>query len=333
MEEKKFKFSKYYEHITKGNILTNNNLTTICSKKNKKISLTCLTLFNDIPRLNSFLKNINNHLEKESYFFGVFEMSDKRREKINKKYFFPFNLFIYTFDYLIHRFSPRITILKKIYFFFTKNKLKVISRAEAYGRLYYLGFIIVDEKIMGDKVFFVTKKKDECKNKMDLKNGPIIKLDRIGKGGKVFFVYKLRTMHAYSQFLQEYIYNQNDLKMGGKINDDFRISFEGKFFRKFWIDELPMILNVLKGQMKIVGIRPLSPHYFSLYSEKLKNMRIKCKPGLIPPFYYDMPNTFEEIMKSEQKYLKSYFKNPIKTDIKYFFGAIKNILFGGARSS
>ena len=79
MEEKKFKFSKYYEHITKGNILTNNNLTTIRSKKNKKISLTCLTLLNDIPRLNSFLKNINNHLEKENYFFGVFEMSDKRR--------------------------------------------------------------------------------------------------------------------------------------------------------------------------------------------------------------------------------------------------------------
>ena len=114
---------------------------------------------------------------------------------------------------------------------------------------------------MGDKVFFVTKKKDECKNKMDLKNGPIIKLDRIEEG-EGFFVYKLRTMHAYSQFLQEYIYNQNDLKKGGKINDDFRISFEGKFFRKFWIDELPMILNVLKGQMKIVGIRPLSPHYF-----------------------------------------------------------------------
>ena len=158
MEEKKFKFSKYYDYISKGNILTNNNLKTIDSPINKKISLTCLTLLNDIPRLNSFLKNINNHLEKESYFFGVFEMSDKRREKINRKYFLPFNLFIYSFDYLIHRFSPRITILKKIYFFFTKNKLKVISRAEAYGRLYYLGFIIVDEKIIGDKVFFVTKK-------------------------------------------------------------------------------------------------------------------------------------------------------------------------------
>ena len=74
MEEKKFKFSKYYEYISKGNILTNNNLKTLDSPKNKKISLTCLSLLNDIPRLNSFLKNINNHLEKESYFFGVFEI-------------------------------------------------------------------------------------------------------------------------------------------------------------------------------------------------------------------------------------------------------------------
>jgi len=208
LEEKKFKFSKYYDYISKGNILTNNNLKTIDSPINKKISLTCLTLLNDIPRLNSFLKNINNHLEKESYFFGVFEMSDKRREKINRKYFLPFNLFIYSFDYLIHRFSPRITILKKIYFFFTKNKLKVISRAEAYGRLYYLGFIIVDEKIIGDKVFFVTKKKHECKNRMDLKNGPIIKLDRIGKGGKVFFVYKLNYLPDLMKkhHLEELIY-------------------------------------------------------------------------------------------------------------------------------
>ena len=94
-----------------------------------------------------------------------------------------------------------------------------------------------------------------------------------------------------------------------------------------------MILNVLKGEMKIVGVRPLSTHYFSLYSKKMKNMRIKSKPGLIPPFYFDMPKTFEEIMISEEKYLKSYFKNPLKTDIKYFFGAVKNILFRGARSS
>jgi len=103
--------------------------------------------------------------------------------------------------------------------------------------------------------------------------------------------------------------------------------------RKVWLDELPMLVNVLKGDMKIVGVRPLSKHYFELYTEELKQMRIKTKPGLIPPFYVDMPKTLEEIMESEMKYLIAYKKNPLFTDIKYFFGAFYNIAFKRARSA
>jgi len=158
-------------------------------------------------------------------------------------------------------------------------------------------------------------------------------LKRIGKDYKKFNVYKVRTMHPYSEYLQEYIYNQNNLQAGGKIKNDFRISLAGKFLRRFWIDELPMLINILKGNMKLVGVRPLSPHFFSLYSEDLQKLRTQFKPGLIPPFYADLPKTFEEIMESEKKYLNLYKKSPFITDVKYLLLAFKNIVFKGARSS
>jgi hypothetical protein len=57
------------------------------------------------------------------------------------------------------------------------------------------------------------------------------------------------------------------------------------------------------------------------------------KPGLIPPFYVDLPKTLEEIMASEMKYLRAYEKNPLRTDVKYFFLSLRNIFFRRARSN
>ena len=124
----------------------------------------------------------------------------------------------------------------------------------------------------------------------------------------------------------------NNLSEGGKINDDFRVSTLGKIFRKFWIDELPMFINFFKGEMKFIGVRPLSSHFFSLYDADIQELRLKVKPGLVPPFYADMPKTMDEIQESERKYIKSYLKNPISTDIKYFFKIFYNIVFRFARS-
>ena len=83
-------------------------------------------------------------------------------------------------------------------------------------------------------------------------------------------------MHPFSEYLQEYVYKKNNLQEGGKIKDDFRVSPEGRILRKFWIDEIPMIVNLLKGNMKIVGVRPLSAHFYSLYDEDLQEKRIKA---------------------------------------------------------
>jgi lipopolysaccharide/colanic/teichoic acid biosynthesis glycosyltransferase len=104
-------------------------------------------------------------------------------------------------------------------------------------------------------------------------------------------------------------------------------------FRKLWIDELPMLINWIKGDLKFVGVRPISMQYLSLYSEGHQERRKNFKPGLLPPFYADLPNTIEEIELSEKRYLDAYEKNPIKTDVRYFFKALNNILIKHKRSA
>ena len=88
--------------------------------------------------------------------------------------------------------------------------------------------------------------------------GPLIQLKRSGPGGRAIIIYKFRTMHPYSEYLQHYVYDLQGLQRGGKIEDDFRMTTWGKYMRKLWLDELPMLYNWLKGDLNLVGVRPLS---------------------------------------------------------------------------
>ena len=179
---------------------------------------------------------------------------------------------------------------------------------------------------------FLEKKKDPIKNYKP-SSGILFKMERIGKNCKPIYIYKFRTMHPYSEYIQDLLYNLNGSGNGDKIKDDFRIASWGKFLRKYWIDELPMLLNLLKGDIKIVGVRPLSSMKFNLYPPDLQKLRVSSKPGLIPPFYADIPKTFVELLESERTYLLAYKKNPIRTDIKYFIKCCYNIVIKNATSS
>lgn len=287
---------------------------------------------NDIRWLNKFFETVNTKLEDDGIFIGKAETYSLRKHRLLRKFIFPFNYLIYTFDFIFRRVFPKLPVLKQIYFSVTKGRNRLISRAETLGRIYSCGFKVLEEKYIGDELYFVACKNGEPLFPTTPTYGPLVKLRRIGKGGHYFFVYKMRTMHPFSEYLQDYIYAKNNLAPGGKFENDFRVNTFGKIMRKFWIDELPMLINLIKGEMKIVGVRPLSTHYFNLYSEELKQKRIKYKPGLVPPFYADMPDTLEEIMESEMRYLDAYEKSPILTDLRYFFVAWKNIVFKKARS-
>ncbi|MBC7961232.1 MAG: sugar transferase, partial [Vallitaleaceae bacterium] len=214
-----------------------------------------------------------------------------------------------------------------------KGQLRVLPKAEILGRLYSCGFRLLEYTENECLLTFVAQKIKLPDYNTNPSFGPIFKMKRMGKNGMIIHVYKLRTMHAYSEYLQSYINETNGLAVGGKFKNDFRISSYGRFFRKFWIDELPMLINFIRGDIKLFGVRPISKHYFNLYSEELKQLRIMHKPGLIPPFYVDLPKTLEEIIDSELRYLNAYEKSPILTDIRYFVMVFYTIVIRRARSN
>lgn len=288
---------------------------------------------NDIRFINKYFEEVNKQLEIGGIFMGNVETYSVRINRILKKFPPPLNRIYLIFDTLLVRVSPKFWLTKNLYFNITKGKGRVLSKAETYGRLYSCGFEILDEKYKYNKIYFTVKKVKEPLFPKTPSYGFLIKLKRVGKNENPINVYKFRTMHPFSEYLQEYIFQKNDLQDGGKIKDDFRISSHGKIMRKFWIDELPMLYNLLKGELKLVGVRPLSQHYFSLYTKELKELRVKTKPGLIPPFYVDMPVTLKEIIASEIKYLKAYEKRPYYTDFIYLFKSMNNILIKRKRSN
>ena len=91
----------------------------------------------------------------------------------------------------------------------------------------------------------------------------------------------------FSEYIQDYIYHYQSLERGGKFKDDYRVNEAGHLLRRLWLDELPMVWNMLRGDMKLVGVRPLSRQYFGLYTPEMQALRTRTKPGLLPPFYYE----------------------------------------------
>jgi lipopolysaccharide/colanic/teichoic acid biosynthesis glycosyltransferase len=288
---------------------------------------------NDILKLDDFIDAVNAKLELNGFFFCCVETKDQRKARLLKKMPPVINWIYYSFDFIVKRVFPKLKITTGLYFFLTRGSNAVISRAEALGRLSRAGFSIKQESFIGNQLCIEANKYGEPLLQNPNRYGPIIALPRIGKEGKIFKVYKLRTMHPYSEYIQDYIYRLHDLKEGGKFRNDFRITSWGAICRKIWLDEFPMLVNYLRGDMKLVGVRPLSKHYFELYRKEVQERRIKYKPGLVPPFYADMPADLEAIQASELNYLDHFDKHPFLTDFRYFWKSWWNILFRKARSN
>jgi len=288
---------------------------------------------NDIRKLDTFLDAVNSKLEQKSHFFCCVETKDQRKKRLLKKYPPVLNYIYYFFDFILKRILPKLKFTRGLYLFLTRGNNAVISRSEALGRLCRAGFSIKQESFIGNLLCIEAMKIGSPILGNGYIYGPLIALPRIGKEGEVINVYKLRTMHPYSEYIQDYIYRLHDLQDGGKFRNDFRITSWGSICRKIWLDELPTLINFFYGEMKLVGIRPLSKQYFELYNKNLQERRIKYKPGLIPPFYADMPADLDEIQVSELKYLDSFDKHPLITDFRYFWKSWWNILFRKARSN
>ena len=157
--------------------------------------------------------------------------------------------------------------------------------------------------------------------------GPIIfSQDRVGLNGKKLKMYKLRSMVSNAEELKEKLLEQNE--MSGpmfKMKDDPRITKVGKFIRKTSIDELPQLINVLKGDMSLVGPRPSLPKEVEQF-EPWMYERIQVKPGLTCYWQVSGRNNidFEDWMKLDIKYVRERsLLGDLKLVFKTFF-----VLFG-----
>lgn len=290
---------------------------------------------NTIRHLNTFLTACNTILSNGGYIWCNCQTSRLQQESIISSYPIGINWIIYICFYLWHRICPKIWLTKELYFNITQGKKRAFSRVEVLGRFYRAGFEVLHEDAHHDCFFILSHQFREPITNDVPSGAPIIKLNRVGKDGKLIGVYKFRTMYSYSEYIQGYVYEHNSLQEGGKFANDYRINLWGRILRAIWLDELPMIANLLKGEMKLVGVRPLSRHYYSLYSPEMQQLRIKTKPGLLPPFYYEKktPVTLDEIQDSERRYIEAYLKHPFRTDWKYFWGIVGNIIFKKKRSA
>ena len=318
---------KYKYYFSKTEYLQTNDKKDIDTMKEKIQNIINLNSINNIRYINKFFIAVNKKLLKGGIFIGCVESNAQRKNRIYSNNMPVLSRLIYGFDFVINRIFPKIFLTKKLYYSITKGKNRAISIPETLGRLISCGFEILGYKEINKKTYFAAKMKREPKYENSASYGFLIRLKRVGKNGKQINVYKFRTMYPFSEYLQEYIYKTNKLKDGGKFNDDFRITYWGKILRKLRIDEIPMLLNFIKGEVKLVGVRPLSQQYYNMYEEDIRNRRIKYKPGLLPPFFADLPKTLSEIMDSERNYLDRYEINRFKTDLFYFAKIIFNINF------
>lgn len=154
---------------------------------------------------------------------------------------------------------------------------------------------------------------------------PIFSQVRVGRKGKEFKFLKFRSMVPDAEAKLEQLLDRNE--MDGpvfKIRDDPRITRVGRVIRKTGIDELPQLLNILKGDMSIVGPRPALPREVAQYSE-YEQQRLWVTPGLtcywqIQPRRNEL--SFEEWMELDLKYIR---ERSFLTDWKIIFRTIYTV--------
>ena len=141
------------------------------------------------------------------------------------------------------------------------------------------------------------------------KGGIFYRQERIGKNGKIFRLYKFRTMRPNSD-------KGSLITIGGR---DQRITKEGYFLRKYKLDELPQLINILKGEMSVVGPRPEVKKYVDLYTETQRKV-LDVKPGLTDwasISYIDENVILGKSPNPEKTYIEEIMPAKLALNLKY----------------
>ena len=140
---------------------------------------------------------------------------------------------------------------------------------------------------------------------------------RVGRYGKEFNIYKFRTMISDAEKLGKQI----------TVGEDSRITKIGAILRKFKIDELPQLFNVLNGDMSLVGPRPEVPKYVSLYTEKQKKV-LSIRPGITDMAslrYRDENDILGKVDNPEEYYINVIMQDKLNLNLEYIEKS--NIIF------
>ncbi len=162
--------------------------------------------------------------------------------------------------------------------------------------------------------------------------GPVFfRQARVGRHGKLFRIYKFRTMIA-------------DAELRGRlitIGEDCRITRIGSFLRRYKLDELPQLINVFIGDMSLVGPRPEVPRYVALYSDKVRERVLSVRPGITDYAsieYKDENDILGNSVDPEKTYIDevipvklTYYERYVSersffNDIKIIFSTLKAIV-------
>ena len=168
--------------------------------------------------------------------------------------------------------------------------------------------------------------------------GPAIKLDspgpiffsqvRIGKNGRRFKIYKFRSMYTDAEERKKELEAQNEMNgLMFKMENDPRVTKVGKFIRKTSLDEFPQFLNVLKGDMSLVGTRPPTENEFKQYNEHYRR-RLSMTPGLTGLWQISGRSDiedFDEVVKLDLRYIDNW---SLTEDFKILLKTVGVVLFG-----
>ena len=145
--------------------------------------------------------------------------------------------------------------------------------------------------------------------KLDSKGSILFLQKRVGRYGKEFNIYKFRTMVTDAEKLGKQI----------TVGKDNRITRVGAFLRKFKIDELPQLFNVLKGDMSLVGPRPEVPKYVALYNEEQRKV-LDIRPGITDMAslrYKDENDILGKVDNPEEYYINVIMKDKLNLNLEY----------------
>lgn len=160
--------------------------------------------------------------------------------------------------------------------------------------------------------------------------GPVFfRQTRAGRSRKVFQLVKFRSMYADAERQKQGLAHHNDVLDGVmfKMHDDPRITRVGRFLRRFSLDELPQLLNVLKGEMSLVGPRPLILPETDALGEDWHMRRLELRPGLTGPWqiYGRSQTPFQEMVRFDYQYVAGW---SLARDIEILLATLPAVLSG-----